>query len=367
MPQPSPRSLRRIAAVLLVSGISLTLSLVVAEAAVRIADPFYGSPGGAMYHPTRGEQLVAGFRGRYRRAPVYVDDLGFRDYDRQPPLSRAKRPGVTRVMVFGDSFAFGDEFPIEDSFPYQMEQLLRKMDPARHWEVVNAGVPGYDSIQEDTYVRETALALSADIVVLEYTMNDADDYRPPRFVGVRASVQPLVDWMRANSYLYNLLYVDVLRIRELLSGQGDGLGDVDWFEHYSDASPHYQAMRGALIDIDSYLGANGVPLIVLIYGLGPTSISLRAPPPRNELFRDYPLAPLHENVKALIKSDLRARYIDALDVIGSMTLQEVYDGKGHPGATANAPIAQALAICALEVAQAQLRPSATSSPCVPSQ
>jgi hypothetical protein len=78
---------------------------------------------------------------------VHVNALGLRG----PEVAATPAPGVRRVLALGDS--------------------VRR--PGR-WEVLNAGVQGYDSTAEAAWLATRGSALSPEIVVVGFNLNDYD-------------------------------------------------------------------------------------------------------------------------------------------------------------------------------------------------
>jgi hypothetical protein len=72
----------------------------------------------------------------------------------------ARKPGFTRLEVFGDSFAFGAEVGNDDPFAARLE---REGD---HLEVLNLGVPGYGIDQMYLRFKRDGLRFHPDVVVL---------------------------------------------------------------------------------------------------------------------------------------------------------------------------------------------------------
>ena len=93
-----------------------------------------------------------------------INDDGFRG----APLA-AKRAGVKRVAVFGDSIVFGYWVDERDAFPAQIGALL---GPGT--EVLNLGVPGYNLDQEVELLRRRVDALQPDVVVFGFCLNDLE-------------------------------------------------------------------------------------------------------------------------------------------------------------------------------------------------
>jgi lysophospholipase L1-like esterase len=102
-------------------------------------------------------------------SPIRVNGLGFRgrEIDPSPP------PGVTRVLVLGDSVVFGQEMPDDDTVSGVLAQRLNAAGRGR-FETVNAGVPGYDTVAEVELLKAAGLALAPRIVVVGTSLNDYD-------------------------------------------------------------------------------------------------------------------------------------------------------------------------------------------------
>ena len=82
-----------------------------------------------------------------KNVPYRTNSDGFRD--REPG---EKRPGVPRVVVLGDSYVFGWAVLEAETFPTRAEALLRR--EGRAVEILNAGVPGYNTEQESYLLEE---------------------------------------------------------------------------------------------------------------------------------------------------------------------------------------------------------------------
>ena len=84
---------------------------------------------------------------------------------------RPKPPGVFRILLLGDSQAFGWGIEEPDTLGAQLAARLRGPGAAEV-EVVNAGVPGYNAVQESAWLRARGLAYEPDCVVVLYIDND---------------------------------------------------------------------------------------------------------------------------------------------------------------------------------------------------
>jgi hypothetical protein len=96
---------------------------------------------------------------------VVVNSQGLRmDHDLQFPK---KKP---RILCLGDSFTFGPYLPNHDTYP----GLLQQKYPDK--EVINAGICGYNILDEVSLLKQRAKYCEPDIVILQVLDNDLLDF-----------------------------------------------------------------------------------------------------------------------------------------------------------------------------------------------
>jgi lysophospholipase L1-like esterase len=163
-------------------GLSIAVLAVlcgIGEAAVRVWGP---RPDAGNFHERlpgspRRWRLTPGGKGVVGGEALAVNSFGMRD--REYPL--AKPPGVTRIAVLGDSYTFGNAVPLAKTFVKVLERDLNDAAGSARFEVMNFGVKGYDTSQELATLREVALPLDPDMILVAYFLNDVGD--PERFGG----------------------------------------------------------------------------------------------------------------------------------------------------------------------------------------
>ena len=150
------------------------LFLLVGELAARLVAP---APAPWMWpqtrfraDPTLGFRMQPNQKSYTAEAPFHTNSLGLRG--REP--ATAKPSGRRRVLILGDSIASGFGVAEKDTFPRRLEGLLNAVEP-RRYEVLNAGVPSYNTAQQVGWLVEQGLALGPDIVVLALYWNDIHD------------------------------------------------------------------------------------------------------------------------------------------------------------------------------------------------
>lgn len=89
-------------------------------------------------------KLRPGARVEFLGQRVEVDPEGFRNPVPSPASGDSEAAGASKTLVcLGDSTTFGWRVAGEESFPRRLAALL----PGDSWRVINAGVPGYSSLQ----------------------------------------------------------------------------------------------------------------------------------------------------------------------------------------------------------------------------
>jgi lysophospholipase L1-like esterase len=163
------RSRRRVAVFVIAIGVS---AFAAAEALCRFAegttDAFVGP------YESGGTDGEIGFAagGRLDHGVVTTFNAGAYVGPLKP---RTPAPGMTRVLVLGDSFTFGWAIGPELAWPALLDDAL-----GSDVEVLNFAVPGQNTWLELEHYRRNARAWNADLVLLGWFANDAAiDRRSP--------------------------------------------------------------------------------------------------------------------------------------------------------------------------------------------
>lgn len=106
--------------------------------------------------------------GIYANTPVQINSLGMRDREYE-----VEKPSNTfRIAGLGDSATFGWGLELSDSFLKQLEGKLNDFDNQFNYEVLNLGVPAYNTVQEVESFIATYLKMSPDLIIIFYMAND---------------------------------------------------------------------------------------------------------------------------------------------------------------------------------------------------
>ena len=99
-----------------------------------------------------------------------INSLGFRD--REFDIKKSK--GQYRILCVGDSFTFGEGVKAQEAYPQVLEKMLQTR--YKNAEVINAGISGYNTVDEYLYIREKLLFLNADLIIIGFFIgNDPED------------------------------------------------------------------------------------------------------------------------------------------------------------------------------------------------
>ena len=188
--------------------------------------------------------------------PLATNELGLRD---TPHAARAD----LAVLVLGDSVAWGNGIDeVTRTFPYLLERRLGARDRGRTFEVINAGVPGYTTDQEATYLELRGLALEPDAIVVQFTPNDVI-VRPPwltRWRGreaLRAAYGFMLEHSRAFAALARAMQ---RRARDQETRQVRDLFQPTWAR---DVEQAWARMLAHLDRIRTLAAARGIPVLLL--------------------------------------------------------------------------------------------------------
>ena len=148
---------------------------------------------------------------------ISINSHGMRDREH----AVAKEPGTIRILVLGDSFMEANQVAFKDSFSSLLEAKL-KSEGSGQVEVINAGVSGWGTDDELTYLTRYGFRFHPDLVLVGMTLhNDVQDNLMEEFHAYADGVLrekpveeiPLVDFgllqvkefLASHSHLYQLL------------------------------------------------------------------------------------------------------------------------------------------------------------------
>jgi lysophospholipase L1-like esterase len=143
-----------------------------AEGAARwlaLRSPFLMIPQAAnclQRDPALSTALRADCHGNLAETEYTTNSLGFRG----PPL---RDDGSVRILALGDSCTWGWRVAQAASYPARLQALLDTRVTTPRYQVLNAGVPGYTSVQGLTVLETRGMQLHPAIVLFGFGWNDS--------------------------------------------------------------------------------------------------------------------------------------------------------------------------------------------------
>jgi lysophospholipase L1-like esterase len=267
--------------------------------------------------PSLGHELVP----HSRRGAIRVNSHGFRggEVDARP----AK--GVVRVAVIGDSETFGAALSEEDTLPGCLAAALDAPGTSRY-EVLNLGVPGYNTLQELRVVETRLAPLNPDVVVLYYVLNDAE--LTPRTVLVRGG------GLRSSYLAVLATYASKARWPADIGTLRGEMNIVDFYR-YLHRSEYFAATRRMILEMARLLRARGTRFVMVVAPeiYGPFG------------FKRYPYHDIHARLRGLAADGVVV--VDPLDRLAARGKPPraywVNEGDPHKNGEANRVIAAAVA------------------------
>ena len=252
---------------------SLAVSLFLLEVGLRVVNPwgmdfFHWLPyhmQGMVDDSELGYVHPKSVSYRLGKNLVTLNSHGLRDKE----IPYEKPPGEKRILLLGDSVTFGWGVSDGEPFADQMEPLLKSVT-GRSWEVINAGVNGYNTEQEATYFRIDGVRYEPDVVVLTYLDNDLEPIVDPNFTTWRrypswpSSLPEALNRLISLSYTYQAGNM-FMRARQL-AAQRAGEVPTDSGQKLTQ-DPRWLASKGHLERIARLCAQQNIKFIVAAFSI----------------------------------------------------------------------------------------------------
>ena len=179
--------------------------------------------------PGSGYTLIKpGSRYEWQNIPVEINSNGLRG----PETTYEKPANTYRILNLGDSIAMGWGVREEETYGRRLEQLLNKTAvSAQHYEVINAGVPGWNPANELAYLQAEGLRYEPDLILLDLTLVN-DIYGRSALIARRPA---LIEWLRVHTYFWPFLTVQL----RWLEARSQGRERIDVIDPPQDASFYF--------------------------------------------------------------------------------------------------------------------------------
>jgi lysophospholipase L1-like esterase len=302
--------------------------LLLVEVLGRVSGLLELNSAGTRFSATKGYELDPAYE--------HINSRGLRDRE-YPPLKPAN---TFRILALGDSFTYGAGVSSKETYVKQLEAMLNETpnDRGLRYEVLNAGVPGYNTHQELIHLREVGLQYNPDMILIGFTQSDAElGFFGMKGVEGRSWLIQVKEWMKNHIALYSFIKLRLKRLAEHFKaanlGTTVGGTAVSPLRLAVDGktSPGWELCQQSLRDFGTLASERGIPIVLLIY---PVLVNLDD---------TYPFKEVHTLI-AKTATDYGMSVVDLLpDFIGQApSTLWVSPRDGHPNASANAIAARGI-------------------------
>ena len=263
-------------------------------------------------NPLIGHQHRSNSHAHLMGVDVDINSKGLRDRE----FAYARTPGTLRILMLGDSFTEGWGVAVGDTFAKRLERLYAARGITA--EVINAGVGNYDTVMEVNYFLDEGHKYDPDIVVLNFTFNDAEPVPP------HPAESAWLKFCRACVYLAGRADT-LLRETDLRA---------DWKQYYlglyADDAPGWRDAKAALATLAAYAKAHRQKLLV-------------ASLPDLHQLDPYPLQAITDRAQRAALA-VGADFVDVLPALQGVPPRQLWVSPTdpHPNARAHGLIAAAL-------------------------
>lgn len=233
-----------------------------------------------LHSPLLGWVLPPGSESFTIDAPVRVNSLGLRDDE----FPLAKPAGERRILCLGDSFTFALGVRFEDLYVQQLETMLANQHPDERFQVINAGIAGYNTRQELIRLLAQGFDFSPDLITVGFYWNDLllnedplPDLAATPMIDPDASAHDsgahhalpssIRDRLRASVLLYQIVIRSKILMQSFHPSEDDYSrvqralleGDADFLE------PYWRITGQRLLEIAAAAREHAVPVVLLAF------------------------------------------------------------------------------------------------------
>jgi lysophospholipase L1-like esterase len=223
----------------------------------RVELTYYTTPGAGYTLMKPGRNYL------WHDIPVQINLHGLRS----PELTYKKAKDVLRILYLGDSVVMGWGVREEETCGQQLQQLLNQSKHTPYdYQVINAGVPGWNLENEFAYLLAEGLKYEPDLIVWEITIPN-DIYGSS---ALNRTNPPFIEWMRAHTYSWPFLAIQLDHLRARWAGREniDVLDPPDTPEYYFPLDPNaseWGKIQELIIEINQTAKSYGIPLILILF------------------------------------------------------------------------------------------------------
>jgi lysophospholipase L1-like esterase len=211
-----------------------------------------------------GYRNQPGLNGKYFGKSVRINTQGLREEE----LHLKSKPGNLRILFLGDSVPFGIGVARKDTLPTQLERIAnRTIHHGKTIEVINMGVPSYNTEQELIQMKTMGMDFKPDIVLLLFSRNDIES-KMWVFEKRAGRIKDVVQRSYACSLLYlafrefRARFPSVIKSSHASSGINHEIETA--FVGFKANFQKWEKVRSSLAEINALAQRKDVPFVVIL-------------------------------------------------------------------------------------------------------
>lgn len=180
--------------------------------------------------PAPGYTLMRpGSHYEWQGIPVDINSNGLRS----PDTTFDKPESTFRILNLGDSVAMGWGVNEEETYGQVLARALNeRSENGLRYEVINAGVPGWNLENVLAYLKGEGLRYQPDLILLEVTIVN-DIYGKSGLL--RQNQSPVIEWLRKNTYSWPFLSIQL----QWVQARSEGKDRIDVIDPPPDAASYF--------------------------------------------------------------------------------------------------------------------------------
>ena len=189
---------------------------------------------------------------------------------RGPETTYKKPPGTYRILNLGDSIAMGWGVPEEKTYGHQLEALLNEQRKENlHYEVINAGVPGWSLDNELAYLQAEGLKYEPDLILLDMTIANDINGKSALLAGNDSA---LFRWLSDHTYLWPFLQSQASWAKARAQGR-DRVDTIDpptnpaKYFPLDPQSDRWTERWNSVLEINRLGGEKNIPVVLILFPL----------------------------------------------------------------------------------------------------
>ena len=220
-------------------------------------------------HPTPGAGytlIKPGSQYEWQGIPVEINSHGLRG----PETPYEKPPDTFRILNLGDSIVMGWGVREDSTYGRRLESLLNEDGSSElRFEVINAGVPGWNLENALAYLQAEGLKYEPDLILLGLTMTN--DIKGDSAL-LADNQQPLIKWLRSHTYFWPFLTVQL----RWLEARAEGRERIDVIDPPTNPDKYFppdpeaeqwQTFWNLVSAINQLAGEKDIPVVLILFPL----------------------------------------------------------------------------------------------------